>query len=131
MVTRMHIERKPYFWIWSVIMPNLMLSVIGLEVFLISPDGNSDFFSDRASLLVTVILTSIAFQFTVSAALPILPYLTRLDRWRNGLNGLFLLSALECAYLQMKMNEYTLTEDGNVTQPQYVSPLLTVSHTLT
>jgi len=99
--TAIHIARKSYFWIWSVVLPNLMLSMIGIMVFLITPNGNGDFFSDRASLLVTVVLTSIAFQFTVAAALPSLPYLTTLDRWRNMLNFLFLLSAIECAYLQV------------------------------
>ena len=66
-------KRKPYFWMTSIIGPNLLLSLIGLNVFLIGPEDNSDFFCDRISLITTLILTSVAFQFSVNAILPSLP----------------------------------------------------------
>jgi len=99
--------RKPQFWVMSIVLPNLIIATIGLAVFLISPVDNSDFYSDRISLLMTVVLTSVAFQFSVSANMPILPYQTALDKWRLSLNLIYMATFLECTYAQ-----YTVTGAG-------------------
>jgi len=95
--------RKPHYWVNSIVLPNLMISLFGFAVFFIDPVGNTEFYSDRISLLMSVVLTSVAFQFTVSAVVPTLSYMTCLDKWRNTMNLIFLFTFLECTYIQCLM----------------------------
>jgi len=89
----------------NVVFPNLSLSMIGLTVFLIPPSQNGafngDFFSDRLTLLITVILTSVAFALSVAGSLPSLPYMTYMDKWVNLLFLLFVLCGIEATYIQL------------------------------
>lgn len=106
LITIIEAYRKPHFWVNSIVLPNLMLSIFGLAVFLIDPVGNTSFYSDRINLLMTVVLTSVAFQFTVSAAVPTLSYMTCLDKWRNTMNVIFLFTFVECTIIQILVEFY-------------------------
>ena len=84
--------------------PNFSLSLIGLTVFMIPPTQNgsfnTDFYSDRLTILITVILTAVAFALSVSGSIPSLPYMTYLDKWVNLLFLLFVLIGVEATYVQ-------------------------------
>ena len=56
---------------------------------------------DRIGLLVTLILTYVAYKFSVSARLPLLPYLTLLDKYLLCLFCFYLSAGLETMLLQV------------------------------
>lgn len=70
-------RRKHRYYTYNVIVNNSMLTTIGLTAYLIPPHN----YGDRASTLLTLLLTSVAFKFLVSAELPKTPYFTLLDKF--------------------------------------------------
>jgi hypothetical protein len=87
----LHIKRKPNFWCWVIVVPNLGCSLVGLTCLVLSPTD----LNDRIGIVLTLILTTVAFKFTVNERMPILPYLTLLDGWLLAMFSIYLVVAFE------------------------------------
>jgi len=71
--------------------------------------GNkSNFFSDRISLLVSIVLTSVAFKFAIKDSLPSLPYMTILDKWLTCLFFIFFIAAIETTIAELMINSFNV-----------------------
>lgn len=95
----------------AVIWPNLLMSIIGLNIFLMGPQTDSDTFCNRINFIVTMILTSTTFKFAVDDATPSLSYLTLLDKWTLILFCLFFMSSLECTIIMMLTRWFDISPD--------------------
>jgi hypothetical protein len=93
-VVALSVRRRPSYWLFSVIVPTLLCTAVGFDVFLMDP---VDHHTDRMSLVVTLLLTVVAVRFTLGEKLPNLPYLTFLDRWLLFLFVVLISLAFECA----------------------------------
>eukprot|EP00035_Acanthoeca_spectabilis_P030945 m.477735 g.477735 ORF g.477735 m.477735 type:complete len:160 (-) comp44747_c0_seq1:23-502(-) len=71
--------------------PNLCCALVGLDAFVMPPSDHSD----RMSLIVTLMLTVVAFKMSVSERLPAIPYAMFLDSWLLSLFSIFVLAAVE------------------------------------
>ena len=71
--------------------PNLCCSIVGLDVYVMQPSAHSE----RMALVVTLILTVVAFRMSMTERLPTLPYLTLLDKWLLAMFAVFFLAAVE------------------------------------
>jgi len=87
----LYVQRQPEFWNYAIIVPNFCLTLIGLNAFRMQPSE----LNDRISLVVTLILTFVAFKFSISERLPVLPYLTLLDKWLLSMFGVYCYVGLE------------------------------------
>jgi hypothetical protein len=67
-------EWKPYFWRIGI---NMLITQASILSFVMHP---SNAFSDRASYLVTLLLTLVAFLYTVQERLPAVRYITLLEK---------------------------------------------------
>jgi hypothetical protein len=74
--------RKPGYIINNVLMPILFISGLGLTVFVYedNQDVNEDF-EKRFNLNATVLLTLVAFKFSIAQDFPRVNYLTFADRY--------------------------------------------------
>merc|ERR1711879_724891 len=98
-VLRLKVKRR-----WKVFFANIVflmacISVLGLTSFAL----NEEDLGDRLNLLITLILTAMAFGFIVTMSLPNVPYLTYLDKY------------ILCQYmfLVLIMGETALLDRGN------------------
>ena len=86
--------RKPGYYLWNVFLPTLLLSLMALSVFVVSSGDTSD----RLGVILTLVLTSVAFKFVVAQSLPKIPYNTVLDwcvcRCQPSLRPILLIYAL-------------------------------------
>eukprot|EP01084_Bolivina_argentea_P172586 298973_1 len=74
---RIKLARKWEIYFWKII---IFIFIITLSTFLVySLDSES--IADKYSLLLTLLLTGVAFQFVIGAYIPNLPYLTILDQY--------------------------------------------------
>ena len=72
--------RIPDYYVCNIFVPQVILSACAFAAFAISPDD----LADRLSVVLTLVLASVAFKFTVSQDLPKIPYMTFLDRFVMG-----------------------------------------------
>ena len=72
-----HIVRKPYFYLFKVVMLLVMSSCLSFSSALIDPLED---YADRIQFIAAMFLATSAFLFIVSQDLPRVPYLTLLDR---------------------------------------------------
>jgi hypothetical protein len=77
--------RKPQYYIYNVLVPILLLSLMAFAVFFFEVSE----LGDRLSVALTLVLTSVAFKFVVAADLPKISYNTLLDDYILG-NFMFL-----------------------------------------
>lgn len=77
-VTRIQIKRRAEGYLYRVGFYNLLLAYTSICTFAIDP---TEGLGDRIGFLITLILASVAFQFIVSQYLPIVSYLTILDKY--------------------------------------------------
>lgn len=71
----MRVERIVAYYLPNMILPVFL--IVGLTVTAFSIDG----LSDRMQLVPTLLLTLIAFKYSLSADLPVTPYLTFIDKY--------------------------------------------------
>ncbi|GMH96783.1 hypothetical protein TrVE_jg14059 [Triparma verrucosa] len=69
---------------WNVTYPYLILEVLSLLSWGTKPDEGGSFFDGRISILLTLLLTMVAFKNIISEKIPALPYLTLLDKFIIG-----------------------------------------------
>lgn len=72
-----HVNRKPWFYVWNVIVPMSMLS---LAAFLQFEVAESDV-ADRASISLTLLLTAVAYKLVTAGMVPAISYFTLLDKF--------------------------------------------------
>eukprot|EP01084_Bolivina_argentea_P204442 349141_1 len=77
---RIKIERIYGVWFWKIFFFLFFIELSTFGVFTI----DSDSLGDRYSLLFTLLLSAVAFQFVVSSSLPSVSYLTLLDSYVLG-----------------------------------------------
>lgn len=88
------ISRQPQYYLWNIIFVSFMISTLGFTVFMESWKNTSE----RVSVVLTLLLTNITFQYNVSSQLPKLFYFTLLDSYTfRNIFSLFLLSFGCCA----------------------------------
>eukprot|EP01083_Nonionella_stella_P111614 327519_1 len=76
-VFRIKIARKWQIFFWKIGLFMFVTSLCSLLVF--TMENDSELLADKYSLLITLLLTAVAFQFVVAAFIPNLPYNTYLD----------------------------------------------------
>ena len=69
---------------WNVTYPYLILEALSLLSWGTKPDDQGEFFDGRISILLTLLLTMVAFKNIISEKIPALPYLTLLDKFIIG-----------------------------------------------
>ena len=77
LVSEVLLERRAYHWIMNAVLPTYLVVLFGCASYLIPPDD----VSSRLSHILTLLLTQVALKFAVSFTLPVIPYLTLLDRY--------------------------------------------------
>ena len=72
-----HLERKPTFYLWNVVFVNCFVTLASLMAF------NMDAYDvgGRASVLLTLLLTTVGHKLIVCSWMPTKPYLTFLDKY--------------------------------------------------
>lgn len=96
------VSRQPQYYFWNIIFVVFMISTLGFTVFMES----WEYVSERVSIVLTLLLTIITFQYNVSSQLPKLCYFTILDGYTFRMTvSLFLLSFGCCA---AKLQQYLI-----------------------
>jgi len=86
-------DRQKGYYVVQVILPLAMIVLMAGTVFLIDPS----IIPTRMSVVVTTMLTLIAYRFALAGHVPRLPYLTRLDYFLLGLTVIVFLTLLVMA----------------------------------
>jgi hypothetical protein len=73
-------SRKSTYYIWSVIIPLILIVMMSWSVFFVKPKH----LSSQLTMAATSMLTLIAYRFAISSVLPPVPYLTRMDVFITG-----------------------------------------------
>lgn len=94
-VTRIQIKRRSTGYIYRVVFYNILLGYMSICAFAIDPKEG---LGDRSGFLITLILATVAFQFIVSQHLPVVSYLTILDKYTFAMFSLccMLLGVVSC-----------------------------------
>jgi hypothetical protein len=87
-------DRRSTYYIWSVIVPLLMIVMMSWSVFFVKPHH----LSAQLAMAATSMLTLIAYRFAISNVLPPVSYMTRLDIFITG-STMFVFFALAEAVL--------------------------------
>ncbi len=85
-----------------------LVNLINLSVFFIPPSD----LNDRLSIVVTLLLTMIAFQYVISEAIPRVPYTTLADRYMEVTYVFFLILIFYCCIASV--SEVSTESDSNV-----------------
>jgi hypothetical protein len=104
-VAKMIASRESFYWVANVGVPLLIMNSISFAVFLLEPD----MLAERLALIVTVLLTVVTFKSALESRLPVLNYLTLLDRWIVFLYCSLCAMALEAAVVHVIVKEGTDT----------------------
>jgi len=68
-------KRRHGYYSWNVFLPTLLLTAMAISTFAVPATD----VADRLSVILTLVLTAVAFKFVVSQSLPNIPYNTFLD----------------------------------------------------
>ncbi|GBG29067.1 Hypothetical Protein FCC1311_052892 [Hondaea fermentalgiana] len=75
-VIRFQLERRAEGFLWRIAFLSVLLAVTALSSFALEVDQ----LAERQSLLITLILASVAFQYVVQSELPQVPYVVLLEK---------------------------------------------------
>lgn len=77
----MHIQtvavRESMYYLWNIVLPMMLINGISIGTFAVPRTD----VADRLGVSMTMVLTAVAFKLEISAGLPDLSYLTRLDQF--------------------------------------------------
>ena len=73
-------KRRSSYFVWSVIIPLLMIVMMSWSVFFVKPHH----LGAQLTMAATSMLTLIAYRFAISSVLPPVPYMTRMDIFITG-----------------------------------------------
>jgi len=89
------VQRYPGYYLFNLYLPTFLISTFALSVFAFTADQ----FDGRSNIIVTVLLTVVAFKQSIKQQVPILPYITYVDRYILAGLGLVVVVAIETAAL--------------------------------
>ena len=69
-------ERQPQYYLWNIVLVLFLITCMSAYTFSISPSDSAA----RLELNFTLVLTTVAFKYTVSSYLPKITYLTLMDK---------------------------------------------------
>eukprot|EP01031_Cornospumella_fuschlensis_P027817 gene27817-33593_t len=101
-----YLSRNPSFYVWNFISVYFVIGLLSLTSAVIPYSS----FSERSSITLTLLLTSVAFKFVAAAYIPIVPYITFLDGYI--LSGIFLIAAV--SFENVIVCLVTTQDDGSV-----------------
>jgi len=116
-IIRILLYREPGYLIYIVLLPLLILNLCTMAVYGLGADS----YSDKLSILVTLLLTMFAFIPTIRASIPKVPFITFLD-----LQVFFSISLIFIGVLETFINGL-FTEDGVGLIVKYVFVAISVS----
>lgn len=87
----MQADRRSSYYIWSAIVPLLLIVMMSWSVFLVKPHH----LGAQLTMAATSMLTLIAYRFAISSVLPPIPYMTKLDIFITGSTIIVFLSLAE------------------------------------
>ena len=74
---RAYMTRQPEFYIYNVVLTTFLIVMCNMSVVTIPIED----FTDRMSITMTLLLTMVAFKFVLVNWVPVVPYLTYLDKY--------------------------------------------------
>jgi hypothetical protein len=106
----LYAKRKSGYYLVNVFGISCILSLMSLTIFTVPVD----IVADRLSLVLTLLLTTVAFKFVVGDSVPKVPYATYLDSYMLwNIAFLFLISIIiTCAAIVERNSELTSLPDG-------------------
>ena len=109
-VLRLKVKRR-----WKVFFANIVflmacISLLGLTSFALTEED----LGDRLNLLITLILTAVAFGFIVTMSLPNVPYLTYLDQYILCQYMFLVFLMAETALLHREGSEWGISREGDL-----------------
>ncbi len=93
LIYRQPIERDPTYYIWTVIVPLLLVVAMSWVAFWINPER----VEAQLAVAATSMLSLVAFRFAVAQLVPPLSYFTRLDVFMTGSTLLVFFALVEVA----------------------------------
>jgi hypothetical protein len=87
----LHVRRLPQYYVLNMILPISLLNASSWMTFLLAPSS----FGDRLSIVITLILALLAFQFVINDKLPNTGYLTDTHKFITMSNLMLVLVAVE------------------------------------
>ena len=77
---QMHVKRRSSHYMYNVVSVMLLITAMTFSSFLFAPDD----LGDRLQIILTLLLTSVAFKYVTIQSLPKVSYLTFLDKYVLG-----------------------------------------------
>ena len=104
--SRIRAERKPGYWVFNVLLMQFIIVTLNFSIFAFSYES----LGDRLGIVMTLVLTAVAFKLLLAEQLPDVSYMTILDKY--VVMGIILLTvmALECCCLFLFIDDMTNTE---------------------
>jgi hypothetical protein len=107
---RMFIQRNPLYYLTNVILPLFLIISMALSSFALPPDK----LDVRLAIILTLLLTAVAFKYVVAGYLPKVSYVTLLDGYViTAYLALVLIGAENCFAFQYSDMAVTRTHDLN------------------
>eukprot|EP01083_Nonionella_stella_P179832 639562_1 len=96
-VLRLKVKRR-----WKVFFANIVLLMACLSLLALTTFSlDADEMGDRLSLLITLILTAVAFNYVVFSSLPNVPYLTFMDKYILGSYAFLVALMIESSMIRL------------------------------
>lgn len=102
----MPIERKSSFYLVNVVFPLMVVTGLGLTAFSIELDD----LSSRLSVILTLLLSAVAFKYVINQYIPNISYITVLDAYIMLSYGLFFVAAFESAMMRSPLVDVAETD---------------------
>lgn len=99
------LERVPYYYLWNYVFTTYLLVLLSVLVACVEHTA----VADRASILLTLLLASVAQKFVSAQNLPVLDYQTLLDR--HALISIFWLTAILLEVGMMTLESFRESSD--------------------
>jgi heme/copper-type cytochrome/quinol oxidase subunit 4 len=92
---KMQVQRKSAYYLWNVVLVVFVLTQASFSVSAV-PYSN---YANRMGLVLTLLLTIVAFKFVIAGFVPPTPYLTLIDKYIIAAFVVFSIVILECFFL--------------------------------
>jgi len=97
-VIRLKMKRRWQVFLWNVVFLMACICALSLTGFALNQDGD---LGNRLNLLITLVLTAVAFSYVVLGELPNVPYLTLMDKYILTGYGFVVLIMIESSFLNI------------------------------
>lgn len=93
------VRRRPAFYMLNIVYPICLFAFLANFQFALPRYSTSD----RMSMSTSLLLTSVAFKYTISSMLPAISYITILDRVLLACGGVIVLNVIEAGWLGIQL----------------------------